>query len=176
MKSLLPTALAFAAGVLVMVLMTPEPKVHYQEVIVPDTVILEREPDTVRTFVDRIQYRVVEPTQVAITQGGAATGALESFCRPVTVVDKQTDTLVIEKQVLLRSVTFDDGWFWRRGDLLLTGITNTGELTAIDAKTRADFSAVAAGESVLIRESRWSWLQPVAEISAVAGLTWLLTR
>ena len=52
-----------------------EPEV-YREIVVKE---IKGEPDTVRTFVDRIVYREVEP-DVVITEPEGGTDIVEDFC------------------------------------------------------------------------------------------------
>jgi len=142
----------------------PSEPVVYPEVIVPTARIIEREPDTIRTFVDRIVTVEVEPTQVAVAPGGA-TEQVQQFCKPLVVA--HTDTVesgaTVDPMLLLRSVSYDRKWAWRKDHLLLTGPTNEGDLRALDFDVRGDFTARTVGENVLVQYPRGSLIYDVWE-------------
>ena len=170
MKQLLAGLLA---GLVLAWVFKPEPVPVYRDVIVSDTVILEREPDTVRTFVDRIVTVHAEPLQVA-TAPSVLVNEVARFCAPVTALI--TDTVIVEKQVLLRSLSHSPGWFLQPDKLLLTGVTNYGDLKAFDYSVRPGFTARTVGEDVLVQYPRTAWLRQTLEILAPAGLVYLFMR
>ena len=144
----------------------------YPEVIVPARVIIEREPDTIRTFVDRIRYRTVRPFLVGTAVGGASEG-VEAFCPPpappaeeaIAAPDSTAAPPAAPPRVLLRSGTFKSGW-WLGGDhLLLTGPTSNGDLRSFDFNMRGDFSFRTSADSVIVRYPRTWFVKDVIEFS-----------
>ena len=162
-------------GFLVGFVTKPPTPVIYETVEVPVERIIEREPDTVRTFVDRIVTVQAEPLQVAIAPG-AVVDRVHSFCAPVVAEIKRDTVFVVEPQFLLRSVTHRPGWFWATDDLLLTGLTSLGDFEARDYKVRPGFTARTVGSDVLIQYPRSSLAHDFAEWAIVAGLTYLVIR
>tara|TARA_R110000787_G_scaffold79469_1_gene173678 strand:- start:6837 stop:7364 length:528 start_codon:yes stop_codon:yes gene_type:complete len=138
------------------------PEVRYQRVEVPVEVIVEREPDTVRTFIDRIRHVTVAPIQVAIAQEGALT-LVQEFCKPVTIV--QTDTIEIQPTLLLRSVSVNPGWWMGRDEILLTGPLSNGSLAAIDYRARGSWSSRVNADSLIFRQSRSGFLHGLLEFA-----------
>jgi len=164
--------LAFAVGLRA----RPPAEVVYERVEVPVEVIVEREPDTVRTFVDRVKTVEVQPIQVAISPA-AIVSEVASFCEPlVPVISIDTIYVMPDTQLLLRSVSHEPGWFIAKDQILLTGVTNYGDLIAMDYAVRDGFTARATGNDVLVQYPRTSLLREVAEILAVAGVTFVVTR
>jgi len=141
--------------------------VPYPEVVIAER-ILEREPDTVRTFVDRVVYRYVGPARVAIAPGGAAQ-EVAAFCRPLILA--MVDTVEVESaapRLLLRSVSHDPGWLWQRDRLTLTGPTSHGDLVGLEYAVRPGFSARTSGDSVIVRYPRGSTVRDLLEGAAMA--------
>jgi hypothetical protein len=153
----------------------PPPEVFYETVEVPVQVIVEREPDTVRTFVDRVVTVQSEPVQVAIAPA-AVVDRVHSFCAPVVAEITRDTVYVPETELLLRSVSHRPGWFWAKDQLLLTGLTNLGDLEARDYQVRPGFTARAYGSDVLVQYPRMSLWRDVAEWAVVAGITYALVR
>ncbi len=128
--------------------------VPYPEVIVPAARIIKREPDTVRTFVDRIRFVNVQPILVARAPGGAQ-GEVAAFCRPTLLA--LTDTVEVEPpapRLLLRSGVHSPGWFFQQARRLRTGPTSLGDLQALDFPVRPGFTFRTSGDSVLVRYPR----------------------
>jgi hypothetical protein len=134
-------------------------------VIIPAARIIEMEPPEVVRWRDRIVYRYIGPTQVAMAPGGAVE-AVATFCKPLVVVD----TVVVERQVLLRSGVTHDGWFLARGRVELVGLANTGDLIRFTFPTRPGWDFRTSGDSVLLRYPRWSLVRQGAEIALPALL------
>jgi hypothetical protein len=154
-----------AMGAVALYALSPSPEPQYHTVIVPVEHIIQREPDTVRTFVDRIRFVSVPPRQVATAPRGSE-GQIQEFCKPVIVAATQTDEepgTLTDPMLLLRSVTFDHRWAWRKDHLLLTGPTNYGDLMAIDYEVRGDWTARTVGDGVLVQYPRTSLLYDVWE-------------
>jgi hypothetical protein len=162
---------------------SPSPVPIYRNVIVPVERIVEREPDTVRTFVDRIVTVQAEPIQIARAPGGAQ-DQVQSFCEPIIIA--RTDTVevgepLVDPMLLLRSVSYDRRWGPRRDRLFLTGPMNTGDLVGIDYEVRGDWTVRAVGPDALVQYPRTSFIYDYWEagsqiftgykiIEALAGL------
>jgi len=149
----------------------PDPPVRYERVEVPKEVIIEQEPDTVVRWRERVVYRTPEPTQIAVAVD-AAIPAVESFCRPVATM--HTDTVVVDPQVLLRSVTTNPGWFLADDDITMIGVSNTGALKAFHYSVRPGWSARTVGDSLLVRSPRFGVARPLLELTAAGAAGWLL--
>ena len=143
----------------------------YQRVEVPVERIIEREPDTIIRWRDRIVTVAAEPEIVATAEGGAE-AEVEAFCEPVRVVDtvrvvgvdtvRVVDTIP-DPRLLLRSVSHSPGWWWAKDELLLTGPTSSGDLLAFDYRVRPGFTVRTSGDSLLVRYPRTSVLREVVE-------------
>jgi len=147
------------------------PEVRYERVEVPVEVILEREPDTVVTFVDRIKYVNVPPVQIAVAPQGAQS-EVQEFCRPITLSQTVTDTVYVEPTLLLRSVSVDQAMWTGRNQVFLTGLLSDGGLMAADYELRGSWLARVNADSVIVLQSRASWFKGVLEfaIPLTAGL------
>ena len=149
---------AILGGIGVAVLAWPNESVIYRDVIVADTVILEREvPGEVR-FRDRIVYRFPEAS-VTATAPEAARGDVASFCAPTVALVTRTDTVVeappLPRRELIRSVEHQPALFpLRRDGLFISSMSNDGDLIARDYKVRDGFG-LRASDSVLVRYSRF---------------------
>lgn len=168
MKKLLPYAFGALMGALLLFQTAwPDTYVPYPEVIVPARRIIEREPDTVRTFVDRIRYVTVEPTVVARAPDGAR-DEVESFCQPTVVAalpPLETPAPIPAPRLLVRSGSFDPGWWFQRDALRLTGPTSHGDLKAFDFSVRRGFSFRASGDTLIVRHPRAALFREAAELS-----------
>ena len=71
-------------------LASPQEVVRYKEVFVADTVIVEREPDTVVTVIERIRTVEVPALQIATATDGAI-AEIAAFCLP-------PDTVYVERE------------------------------------------------------------------------------
>jgi len=140
----------------------------YREIVVRE---IKGEPDTVRTFVDRVVYRDREPELVAVEPGGGE-DVVEDFCRPDTVVQVlQGDTVWVAQDTvfLMRSVVHDAGWFFARDNIRVYGPTSAGDLREMRYSSYGGWS-IRAGEGVLFREPRFGWGRPLLEALAFIGL------
>jgi hypothetical protein len=174
MKALGYPALVVAGVLGGYVLFGGQEAILYPEVIVPAARIERREPDTVRTFVDRVRHVAVGPSQVATAPQGAHSD-VTAFCRPVVAL--RTDTIIrVDTLLLLRSVTHSPGWFTQRDRLTVTGLTNVGDLKAMDYDVRPGFTARAVRDGLQVKYPRTALLRSVGEFSAVALLTWMVVR
>jgi hypothetical protein len=157
-------AIAALVGATVAYSMIPSDPLVYRDVVVPARVIIEREPDTIRTFVDRIRFVEAPARQIATAPGGAAS-QVQEFCTPTIVA--QTDTVEVGQPVdpmlLLRSVSYNRRWAWRRDHLLVTGPLSTGDLVAEDYEVRGDWTVAVRGSSSLVQYPRTSFLYDIWE-------------
>jgi len=169
MKKLLPYVFGAVMGALLLFQTAwPETFIPYPEVIVPARRIIEREPDTVRTFVDRIRYVRVEPTMVARAPDGARDEVL-TFCEPTMMAAApplEAPPPIPAPRLLVRSGTFDPGWWFQKDALLLTGPTSHGDLKAFDYRTRGSFTFRTTGDSLIVRYPRTALFREAAEIAA----------
>lgn len=165
MKTLAALAAAAIAGAVALwAVAWPEEVVRYERVEVPVERIVEREPDTVVRWRDRIVHVTPDPVQIAVAPGGAAPDVTR-FCAP-SVLEATTDTVTPapDPQLLLRSVVHRPGWFFQRDQLLLTGPTSYGDLVAQDFLVRPGFSARAVGDSVIVRYPRTGLAREALEL------------
>lgn len=170
MKHLLAWILLPLAGALALYALSPDRTITYTDVIVPAARIIEREPPIEVRFRDRIVYRYVEYEQRAVAPGGALEQA-QAFCRPQVLMHTQTDTVFqVDTLVLMRSAVHRPGWFISKDDLLVTTVSSVGDLEARDYRVRPGFSAVAAGNDVLVRYPRMALPRELVEILAVLGV------
>jgi hypothetical protein len=150
--------IAALVGAVSVYALTPTQRVVYQDVIVPVERIVEREPDTIRTFVDRIVTVQADPIIIARAPGGAQ-DQVQSFCEPIVIA--RTDTIevgepLVDPMLLLRSVSYDRRWGPRRDRLFLTGPMNTGDLVGMDYEVRGDWTARTTGPDLLVQYPRTS--------------------
>ena len=128
----------------------------YDRIIVHE---IKGEPDTVRTFVDRIVYRDRQP-EVVVTQPGGGIEIVEQFCRD-TLVITATDTVVVRvtPTFLMRSVATDAGWFWQKDRVRLYGPVNTtGDLLEIRYVTWPGWRALRTRQYTYARTVKGPWL------------------
>lgn len=173
MSRLLDLLLPALIGALVMYVVSPSEPVSYPEVIVPAARIIEREPDTVRTFIDRVIYRTIPPVQAA-TAPAAAQDDVARFCAPTVAM--VSDTLSPPPMLLLRSVAHSPGWFWQRDKLFLSGPTSYGDLNAYDYRVRPGFSVRAIGDSLLVQYPRTSLFREILEVAIPFGIGYAVGR
>jgi len=133
-------------------LASPQEVVRYKEVFVADTVILEREPDTVVTVIERIRTVEVPALQIATATDGAV-AEIAAFCLP-------PDTVYVERQErsLVRSVVLDPApWYspMAKDKLFISAVTSGGDLTAYDFTVRPGWS-MRAGNGVNVRQDRFA--------------------
>ncbi len=147
----------------------PEEVVRYERVEVPVERIIEREPDTVVRWLERIRVVTPDPVQIAIAPGGAAP-EVARFCMPSVLKATNDTTPAPPPQLLLRSVTHDPGWFFQRDRLLLTGPTSHGDLVAADYLVRPGFSARTVGDSVIVRSPRFGGFRQGLELGIAAAI------
>ena len=147
----------------------------FDRVIVPAARIIEREPDTVKTFVDRIVYRDAPRIQVAVAPR-AAVQVVNEFCAPV-VLQAVGDTLTSSRRLIaIRSGTHRPTSWWnpiaplRRAGLTLTGFTNDGDLEQSDYSVRDGFSFRAAGDSLQVRYPRFAGAGDVVDAAGRISL------
>jgi len=167
---ILVAGLVVGSGALYVLLPDREP-ITYTEFRV-DTIY--GEPDTIRTFVDRIVYRDREP-EVAITQPSGATDVVEDFCRPDTVVEVVRGDTVwapADTVYLLRSVVHDPGWFFQRDNITLFGPTSVGGLQELRFHSYPGWS-VRTHPDLIFREPRFGWFRELVEAGVYVGLGYL---
>lgn len=158
-----PLVLVSAGGLILLVGLAvgwqvrPVPPPTYRDVVVRDTVILRQAPDTVLRVVDRIRWRVAEPTVVA-RGDSAAPERLDAYCRPDTVPNRGTivpnvgtsdSSSHVSAPVLPPSSGKYDG-----RTLALFSVTSDGKLFAQETPVAAPFQWVARGGTYEVREER----------------------
>jgi hypothetical protein len=153
---------AFLVGSVAAWLIKPDPEPTYSTVVVTDTLILEREPDTIRTFIDRIRTVESQPVQVAIAPGGAQ-DHVSAFCRPTTVFSTDTIEAPADTVFLLRSVRYDRKWAWKKDKLFIAGPLSTGDLLSQDHDVRGDYSVRTVVGGTLVQYPRTSLLYDIWE-------------
>lgn len=161
------------AGVLVMMLVVTPYQPVYRNVVVSAARIVEREPPaSPPTIVEKVVYQYLQPSVQAEAPGGAL-GDVQSFCKPVVVA--VTDTVLVpDRQLLLRSVSVDPGWFLGKDEVFVSGLTNTGDLWSADYRVRPGaWSARVAGDSILMRQPRTSIIRQGAELAAPVAIGWI---
>ena len=156
------TIVAFLAGCTLMYVNGPDNFVEYPHVIVSKRDIIQREVDTIQTFVERLVYVFPNPIQIAVAPGGAQE-QVQSFCKPLTIVQTDTVGQTVDPELLLRSVDIDRRWAWRRDHLFLTGVRNNGDLVGMDWRVRGDVEIRAAGNGVNVQYPRTSLLYDIWE-------------
>lgn len=160
-------------GALALYVLAPRPEpVAYPHVIVPAARITQLEPDKVVQWKERIVYRIIQPTQVATAYtGGEADVA--TFCRP-TVLTLRGDTAAPrDTTVLLRSVEWRPGGLFRSDHYALTGPLSTGGLRRFDIEANGKGSARVVGGELLIRSSRWWWVEDAVTVAIIGGAGYL---
>ncbi|MEM7416797.1 MAG: IMCp domain-containing protein [Gemmatimonadota bacterium] len=174
MKPILSAIVVFAIGLALGRLLSasPEPEVTYREVIVSDTVIVEREPPArPPTIVERIRYVDVPVLQLARAPGGAAAD-VAAFCRPTVL--HTTDTVPADTVILVRSFTHRPAPFWKplaKDGLTVTGPNSHGDLWAADYRVRDGFSARTAGSELEVRYPRFSVAGDIIDLLGLVSLT-----
>jgi len=162
-------------GLLALILRPSVDPIGYPEIIVHE---IRGEPDTVRTFVDRIVYRNRAPDLV-VTQPGGGEDVVEDFCHPDTVLQvvAGTDTLWLptDTVLLLRSVDTSEPWFFGRTDITVWGPNSVGDLQELRYRSWPGWS-LRTHPDLLFREPRLGWIKPIIEYGSVAGLVYMLTR
>lgn len=155
----------------------PQPEPTYRTVQVPVERIVEVERiDTIVQWRERIVYRHVLATQVA-TAPDAGQPDVDTFCaeavrqalasaRPDTaprLQEGQDIRPAAPATLLLRSVRHDDGWFFARDRLILTGPTSSGDLRQMHYSVRDGFEARTHADSVIVRYPRSALLKQGVE-------------
>ena len=124
----------------------PTPAPTYRDVVVHDSVILKEAPDTVLRLVDRIKWRVAEPTVIA--RGDSAVPArLAAYCGPDTVSGSVSPPM--SDPVLPPSSGKYDGT-----QLSLFSVTSDGRLFAQETPAKPPFEWVNRGGQYEVREQR----------------------
>ncbi len=149
-----PTVLIAAAGLILLAGLAigwqvkPMPDPTYRTVTVTDTLIQNSAPDTILKFVDRIVWRVAEPTVVA--RGGSADlGRLEDYCRAATI-----PIGIIPDSVPPPVVLPPTSGRYAKGTLDLYATTSDGRLFHQATPVTAPFEWVATGDTYEVREHR----------------------
>lgn len=174
-----------AAGVLVVVLIAfglgrcsaPDPEPQYREVQVPVESIREVERvDTVVTWRERIVYRTVEPTIIAVADSGGvpdvATFCAESIERAVREVATDSGPRTLADRppsLLLRSARVSPGWFFAKDELYLTGPRSDGSLWQGTYSVRNGWQAHVRGSDVLVQSPRSAIVRELLEAGVWLG-------
>ena len=162
MARYIPIILALFIGVGVAWALKPSPEpITYTNIRV-DTII--GEPDTVRTFVDRIVYREREP-ELTVVQPEGAEDEVSAFCRPDTVMvvtDADTIWIPADTVYLVRSVVHDPSWFFGKDRITVFGPTSVGDLREMRFTSYPGWSLRTTPET-LFREPRFGLLRQIIE-------------
>lgn len=142
-------------GAIVLYLFRPSPNPIYETVVVTKERIIEREPDTVRTFIDRIVTVQAEPEVIAIAELGAE-DEVSSFCSTFALTVQGARLPDTNPSLLLRSITYDRRWSLRKDRLLLTGPFSNGDLGAFDYEVRGDYTVRVSNGNALVQYPRTS--------------------
>lgn len=153
--------IGMAVGVTLWANFGPSPEQVFQRVIVPDTVLVQMEPDTVVKFVEKIKLITVKPGLVALAPDGAQ-ATVNKFC---TIA---VDTVHIPGEpipALVRSGTYSGS------QLRLWEVSANGDLTMEQFKARSPFKFTMRDDgSALVQSSRWWFVDDVLKGAAlVAG-------
>jgi hypothetical protein len=145
MKITLPLAIAglcLLAGMAIGWQVHPTPPPTYRDVIVHDTVIEKQAPETVLSVIERIKWRVVEPTVIA--RGDTPDPErLRPYCQPVVAESVTT------APVLPPSSGKYDG-----KTLKLFSVTSDGKLFAQETQTGTPLEWVNRGDMYEVRTTR----------------------
>ena len=158
-----PIVLAAAGGLILLAGLAigwqarPVPPPTYRDVVVRDTVILRQAPDTVLRVVDRIRWRVAEPTVIARGDSAVPT-RLDAYCRPDTVFQRSPDTVFQRSEETHSTppapVLPPSSGKYNGHTLALYSITSDGKLFAQETNVAAPFQWVARGGTYEVREER----------------------
>lgn len=164
--------LGFGIAWLIAGFFRPDPVIRYRHVEVPETVIVQGEPDTIVQIRERLVFRTVEPEQTAIARE-AAQPDVAAFCAAAgwvsrtearRVVDDRYSVAVADstlgpppvepnRLLLIRSFEYD------RGAFTIWGPLSTGDLWRGDYRVGARFQGRVVGDSVLIQSRRFGWVR-----------------
>jgi hypothetical protein len=148
-KFIWPLVFMLIGAVLVYAFTPTDPLIH-EHVIIPARQIIEREPDTVRTFIDRIRYISPDPVQTSVAPGGSAE-QVQQFCEPTLAAQTETEPgTPVDPMLLLRSVSYDRRWAFRKDRLFVSGPTSYGDLVGIDYDVRGDWTLRTLSPSTTI--------------------------
>ena len=159
-------------GLLALILRPSVDPIAYPEIIVHE---IRGEPDTVRTFVDRIVFRDRKPDLV-VTQPSGGEDVVSDFCHPDTVeVVAGTDTLWLPTDTvfLMRSVDTSEPWFFGRSDVTVWGPNSVGDLQELRYRSWPGWS-LRTHPDLIFREPRLGWIKPIIEYGSVATFFYFL--
>lgn len=160
--------LAALAGAMLAWLTFPQapPEVRYSRVVVPESVLVHQEPDTVVRLVERIRYRTVA-AEVQATARGAAELEVREFCARPAPIAVETGSPVgppVPAKLLIRSMAFDGA------ELRAWGPRSDGDLWSGSYQVRAPWRAAVMGDSLLVQGDRSAGLRRWAERAVWAGV------
>ncbi len=164
------------AAVLRSLLGSPAPEIRYRTAFLPESVLVQGEPDTVVRLVERIEYRQAPPERVAVAPQ-AARPDVATFCgaagwtpqpiEPAAGVDSappgQPTGPPIPRALLLRSFDYDDG------DLTLWGPRSDGALWRGDYRVGSRFRGTVSGDSVFVQVDRFGHWRQFGERALMVG-------
>ena len=165
---------------------TPAPAPPYSSVRV-DTVQIRavEKVDTIVTFRERIVYRTVAPTVVAVADSGGVPDVL-TFCAGSidrAVRDASADSVpaggvapAAAPSLLLRSARVDAGWFFSADELVLTGPRSDGSLWQGTYAVRDGWQAHVRGPEVLVQSPRSALLRELLEAAVYTGAGYAVGR
>lgn len=171
-----------AAGFLAAYILQPEPDLSpYQDpVVVSHRDITRNEPDTTFTFVVRMTHTAPAPI-VREVSPQAGTPDVSAFCRAAVeqalaaVVPDSTPPAPSDTSLLLRSVSYDRGWFLGPDRVTVLGPTSVGDLYRAEYRMRGGGLRVHA-DSLVVRTSRFGLAQDLIEIAVPLAVGYGLGR
>lgn len=170
----------------------PQPEPVYQRVEVPVEVIREVERvDTIVSWKERIVYKTVHAEQVATAPDGARPD-VDSFCadavqQALAGVGASPQPLPEGRNsapahpptpphLLLRSLRIEDGWFFQKDRLILTGPLSNGDLRQTIHNVRPGVQAHVHGDTVIVQYPRSALLKQLLEAAAFVGAGYVAGR
>lgn len=167
-------------GVFLWANFAPQGEPEYRDVIVEKKVIETVEKvDTLVTWKERIVYVTRKAETVATAPDGAREDVLR-FCAesrtPPTAEVGDSAKVELSPVLLLRSVRFEDGWFFGKDRVVLTGPLSNSDLRQLTYRTRGSFRAVTHQDSLIVQYPRTALLKQVIEYGSVGLGFFLLGR
>lgn len=141
--------------------------------------------DTIVQWQERIVYRTVQPTVVAVADSGGVPDVL-AFCAESVeraARDARADTDPASGRqpapppsLLLRSARVDAGWFFASDELVLTGPRSDGSLWQGTFEVRDGWQAHVRGGEVLVQSPRGGLARELLEAAVWAGAGYFAGR
>lgn len=142
--------------------------------------ILAREPQITTRVIERLRWRPRPPESVAVAPDGAQ--IVLEFCResaeaanpleqPHGGGSAEVEPIVghVEPSRFIRSLDYDEPWFFGRARLEIFAVTSAGALEHWDHRVGGSFQA-RAHRGIAVRESRWWPVKQIARLAVPAAL------